>query len=382
MVARAVVGGMAALAAAMGIGRFAFTPLLPWMQADAGFDNAAAGWIAGLNYLGYLVGVLAAGLVEDATLRRRVLGLALAGVVATTALMALPGPVALWGAVRLLAGIASAGAFVMASASVVTVLAAQGRGHLAGLPYGGVGLGIAGSGVLVAVAAPLQGWPAAWLWLTAIAAVLAVAAWRLIPPLPPAPPHAAGGRAGIGPAMALLAGSYFCEGMGYIVTGTFLVAIIKQTPGLGAWAEWSWVAVGLAAFPSVFFWSALARRIGAVAALVWAHMAQAVGVALPTVSAHPAAVLVAAVLFGGTFLAITGLVLSIGGTLATGRAARMIAGLTAAFGLGQVIGPPIAGAIADAAGGFALPLRLAAAVVVLGGVLAALVPWARRNPQS
>jgi predicted MFS family arabinose efflux permease len=290
--------------------------------------------------------------------------------------------VELWGGVRLLAGMASAGTFVMASASVVTVLAGHGRGHLSGLHYGGVGLGIAGSGVLVLAVSPVQGWPAAWLWLAGIGAVLALAAWRLIPPAAPAQAHTVGGKGPVRLPMALLAASYFCEGMGYIVTGTFLVAIIKQTPGLAAWAEWSWVAVGLAAFPSVFLWSALAKRIGAVWALFWAHIAQAIGVVLPTLSEHPVAVLVSAVLFGGTFLAITGLVLSIGGTMAAGRTGRMIAWLTAAFGLGQVIGPPIAGVIADVAGGFALPLRLAGAVVVLGGGLAALVPWARRNPQS
>lgn len=369
---RAVVGGMAALAVAMGFARFAFTPLLPWMQAAAGFDNATGGWIAGLNYLGYLAGVLAAGLVEDAGLRRRLLGLGLAAVIVTTAAMALPGSTALWGGVRLLAGIASAGVFVMASASVVGALAGQGRANLGGLHYGGVGLGIAGSGVLVAVVVPAQGWQAGWLWLAATGAVLAVAAWRLIPPAAGGHAPAAAGRQKVRLPMLLLAGAYFCEGAGYIVTGTFLVAIVKQTPGLAPLAEWSWVAVGLAAFPSVFLWSWLAGRIGPVAALVAAHVVQAVGVALPTVSDHPAAVLLSAALFGGTFIGITGLVLAIGGSLAS-RTGRAIAWLTAAFGLGQVLAPPVAGAIADAAGGFDLPLRLAAVVVLVGAGLAALV---------
>ncbi len=363
---------MIALAVAMGFGRFAFTPLLPWMQAAEGFDHAAAGWLAGLNYLGYLAGVLAAGWIERPALRRRLLGVSLVGVVVTTAAMAAPVGLAGWGVVRLLAGLASAGVFVFASATVVAVLAEQGRLGLGPLQYGGVGLGIAASGVLVAAVAPAQGWPAGWLWLAALGALGAWAAWRLLPGIPPGHPARSGSGAGpVWLPMALLGAAYFCEGAGYIVTGTFLVAIIKATEGLAAWAEWAWVAAGLAAFPSVFLWSWLGRRIGMVEALVGAHLVQALGIALPTLSHHPAAVVGAAVLFGGTFIAITGLVLAVGGGLAGHRAGRAIAWLTAAFGLGQVIGPPIAGALADASGGFDQPLRLAAAVVVLGAALAA-----------
>src|SRR5213595_1775561 len=52
--------GLTALAVAMGIGRFAFTPILPLMQQDAGLSVAGGGWLASANYLGYLVGALSA----------------------------------------------------------------------------------------------------------------------------------------------------------------------------------------------------------------------------------------------------------------------------------------------------------------------------------
>lgn len=374
-----VAGGMMALAVAMGFGRFAYTPLLPWMQAAAGFDNATGGWIASLNYAGYLIGVVAAGFVDEARARRRLLGLSLLGTVVTLAAMALPGPVALWGAVRLLAGIASAGVFVFASTAVVTALAGHGRARLGGLHYGGVGLGIAASGVLVAMLAPRWGWQAGWLVLAGLGGLLALGAWKLLPETPPGYAAAHPVQPGRGPALALLGLSYFCEGAGYIVTGTFLVAILKATPGLTAWGESAWVVVGLAAFPSVFLWTAVAGRFGAVAALVAAHLVQAAGIVLPTLSSHPAAVLVSAASFGGTFIAITGLVLSIGSQLTGARAGRAIAWLTAAFGVGQVIGPPLAGLVADAEGGFTLPLRLAALVVVAGAGLAAAVPLVQRR---
>ena len=49
---------MVALAIAMGIGRFAFTPILPMMLADGVIDLAAASWLASANYLGYLAGAV------------------------------------------------------------------------------------------------------------------------------------------------------------------------------------------------------------------------------------------------------------------------------------------------------------------------------------
>ena len=53
--------GLAALAVAMGVGRFAFTPILPMMQQDQGLSVAGGAWLASANYLGYLVGALWAG---------------------------------------------------------------------------------------------------------------------------------------------------------------------------------------------------------------------------------------------------------------------------------------------------------------------------------
>jgi len=144
-------GGGLALALAMGIGRFAYTPILPAMEAAAQLGTKQAGLLASANYAGYLLGALAAAAITRGAMRGRVLVVSLVGVVVTTALMAGTTSLAAWGIIRFLSGLASAGVFVLASSSVLDALRHQGRTSLSGWLYSGVGLGIALSGVVVRV---------------------------------------------------------------------------------------------------------------------------------------------------------------------------------------------------------------------------------------
>ena len=146
---RPVAGGIIALAAAMGIGRFAFTPILPAMQRATGLDTAQAGLLAAANYAGYLVGALLITVAVPVNARRGVLLGSLVTVAATTALMAVTSAFPLWAAIRFLSGLASAGVFVLASGLVLDLLRRAGHASRSGWLYSGPGLGIAVSGVAV-----------------------------------------------------------------------------------------------------------------------------------------------------------------------------------------------------------------------------------------
>lgn len=354
----------------MGVGRFAYTPVLPAMQEAVGFGAAAAGWIAGWNYLGYLLGALAASRLASSRLRSPVLLASIAASILTTAAMAITTGIVPWCALRLLSGIASAGVLVISSTIVLEVLAKAARPHLMGVHFSGVGTGIALSGLVVALGVGQLDWRGLWFALAGVSIALAL----LVQPLSRAKPvGATSARATPSerfPA-GLLVASYFLEGLGYVVTGTFLVAIAKQMPGIGGAAESLWIVVGLAGAPSTMLWSRAAARWGAPAALIAAHLVQAAGIALPVLFGSLWVALVAAVFFGGTFMGITAVILAFGGRIST-RPARMIGLLTAAFGLGQMIGPVIAGWLAERQGGFNGSLLLAAGAVVLGGALIAL----------
>jgi MFS family permease len=371
---RILAGGMLGMVVAMGIGRFAFTPILPLMQRDLGMSNTVAGWLAGLNYLGYLAGAIACTIAPRLLRSRDLGGGALLLSLGSTLFMGMTLSPFWWGGMRLAGGVASAILFIVISAEVGESLARRGYGHWFGALYGGIGLGIALSGLFVPQLDRAGGWSAAWIGIGVVAILCAVAGMTLGRTHDYAPPPAAADadRSGGLRSIGLLATAYFLEGLGYIVTATFLVAIIATTPGLEGFAPYSWVAVGLAAVPSTILWPYLARRVGNKPALLAAFAVQIAGILVSRDATSIVAVLFAAVTFGGTFLGIVALTLAEGNQRMGREGRRAAAFLTASFSVGQMLGPVIAGMLADRQEGFALPLLLAAASVALGSLFIAV----------
>ncbi|RYY85871.1 MAG: YbfB/YjiJ family MFS transporter, partial [Comamonadaceae bacterium] len=220
--------GLLSLAVAMGIGRFAFTPLLPLMLQTGQLDIAAGGWLAAANYAGYLAGALTASRTGWPAPR---LGLAALGATAVlTAAMAPAGPAAWLALLRFLAGVASAWAFVATSIWCLGALAARGPSSWSSTLYAGVGLGIAGAGVVCLLGAA-AGWPVQVLWIVLGVLALSLAmpvAWVLKRAAPPGP---VGGRlppAAMPPSSAGLVACYALLGFGYILPATFLPALARQ----------------------------------------------------------------------------------------------------------------------------------------------------------
>jgi len=359
---------------AMGIGRFIFTPILPLMQRDLGMTNSVAGWLAGLNYLGYLFGAILCSVTPGVLRSRLITGGSLLLSIATTLFMGATLSVLWWGLMRFAGGFASAVLFIVITAEVGETLSRRGYGHWLGTLYGGVGLGIAISGLIVPPLDKIGGWDGAWYGAGVLAAILAVAGLllgrrrELVKPITIDESRSSASLSNV----RLLSVGYFFEGLGYIVTATFLVAIISLTPGLEGFAPYSWVAVGLAAVPSTIFWPYLGRRIGNRKALLAAYALQAAGILVSVWAESMTTVLFAAVSFGGTFLGIVALTLTEGNLRMPADGRRAAAFLTASFGVGQMLGPVLAGVLADIQEGFAIPLLLATVCVVIAGACVAL----------
>jgi predicted MFS family arabinose efflux permease len=368
---RLALGGLLALAAAMGIGRFVYTPILPLMVADQGLSGSAAGLVASANFLGYVLGAVAAGTPALPGSRRTWMIGALAASAATTALMGVSASLTVWIALRFAGGMASAFVLIYASTLVLDRLRLAGRPGLAALHFAGVGTGIAISAVAVSGGgAAGLGWRGLWavcglLSLLALAAVL-----RLVPdaagPAPVAAPRSAGRPRG---AVALVL-AYGLFGLGYVVTATFLVLMVRGTPAVADLEPLIWLVVGVAAAPSVAVWSALARRLGASGAFALACVVEAIGVGASVLWPTRPGLLLAALLLGGTFMGLTALGIGAARSLAAGDPRPLTALMTAAFGIGQMAGPLIAGVLVDRTGSFLEASLMASAALVAAAALA------------
>ena len=373
-------GGCIALAAAMGIGRFVYTPILPFMVEGLGLSQAQAGVVASANFLGYLLGALAAAKAGLPGGRRRWFLIALAVSAFTTAAMAVAASVPLFLLLRFASGVASAFVMVFASALVLDRLAAAGRPGLSALHFGGVGLGIAASAVLVAaLAAGGFGWRGLWLASGGLACLALFAVLRLVPverEAPPAVPK--GGKTRPNPRLVALIVAYGLFGFGYVITATFISTLVRLTPALQWLEPYVWLTVGLAGMPSVALWGWVARRIGNGRTIALACLIEGIGVALSVLGSGAAAVIFAAALLGGTIMGITALGLVHARELSSGDPRRAIALMTAAFGLGQMIGPSFAGFAYGIGESFTLPTLVAAAALLVAAALA--MEW--RSPTS
>src|SRR6266403_77337 len=372
---RIALAGLAALAVAMGIGRFAFTPLLPMMQADSGLSLTAGGWLASANYLGYVLGALSAGFFVRSPLLIRTGLLAIA---ATTLAMGFTHQLVVWAALRLAAGIASAWVLVHVSAWCLPRL--PGRGTLAGALYAGVGVGIVVAGALCGA---LMAWRAAssetWIVLGAVSLLLTLLIWNVFSP---------SGNAGRGRETGRWSAQwwplvlcYGAFGFGYIIPATFIPAMAREEIADPAVFGWAWPVFGAAAVASTLAVAVLSRhftyrRLWAVRQLV-----MALGVGAPLAIPGIGGILVAALCVGGSFMVVTMAGMQEALQVAGAQAARLMAVMTAAFATGQILGPVFAGLLIEARGGLSGAL-LAGCVLLATSAFALLPTPAAGSPQG
>jgi MFS family permease len=369
---RLALAGMFAMAAAMGIGRFIYTPILPGMMEALDQTASEAGFIAAANYAGYLIGAIAAGGGWAHGSERRI---ALASLFFSGALclaMAATDLLPAFLAIRFAAGVASAFVMVFLGSIILGELARAGRASLQWLHFGGVGIGIAISALLVAGIVWIGfGWRGEWLGAGLVSFLaLGIVYWLL----GSSGDHAGGAQKEpplvFTPALRSIVWAYGVFGFGYIVTATFLIAIVRDNASDPALETVVWLLTGLAIFPSVLVWGWAAAKWGLRPAFAAGCLVEAVGVAASVAIGGIAGPLLGGMLLGGTFVAITALGLQAGRMLAGPSPRKALAIMTAAFGTGQIVGPVVAGLVADHTGGFFWPSMLAALALVVSAGLA------------
>ncbi|MFW7189153.1 YbfB/YjiJ family MFS transporter [Lysinibacillus sp. BNK-21] len=369
---RYLIGGIFALVIAMGIGRFSYTVILPYMQETFEFSRATAGYLATSNYLGYLVGAWVAGRLPIGNKRILFLQITLVISILTTAFMGFTNVIIIWYLLRFISGVVSAFIFVVITSLILDQLASSSHMHLSGLFYSGVGIGIALSAVIVSPIQAVFHWNGTWIVLALFSIVLFVLIVLFIKPITPSkqlvesqvisqktPPQSW---------MKWLIIAYSLEGLGYIVTGTFIVSIAQESTSFHGDAAFVWFVVGVAAIPSCIVWSKLAQRYGYVKILLISMLLQALGIVLPALATNSMTLYASAFIFGATFMGITTVCTTLARKLAPVNSHQMIGYLTAGYALGQMIGPSIAGTLASYTNSYQYALVGASLVVMLGGL--------------
>jgi predicted MFS family arabinose efflux permease len=366
-------GGIFSLMIAMGIGRFAYTPILPLMQNALSFSNATAGYLASSNYAGYFVGAILAGVLPLKKHKTFNLRISLIVNILTTCLMGLSHSYILMLIIRFISGVASAFIFVLASSIVLDQLAVSGKTNWSGFFYSGVGFGIFFSTLFIPRLNHLFMWEGVWIGLAIVSVILTIFVWLWLQEFPgtnvkkdeqiettQAPPLKW---------LPWLITAYGLEGLGYIVTGTFIVSIAEKTSIFSIDPTFVWMVVGLGAIPSCILWSTLAKKWGFVKSLMFAMILQSIGIALPVYLLTQSSLLLSALLFGATFMGITTLVTTLARQMVPTNSSRIIGYLTATYAAGQMIGPTIAGILSSNTQNFNTALIGAASVVFIGSVL-------------
>lgn len=371
--ARFIAGGAVALAIAMGVGRFAYTPLLPVMEHDAGLSVSMAGVLASSNLFGYLVGASLAMHPITHGKRLAIVRWGLAGVVVTTALMA--GPQLLWLPLRFVTGVCSGFVFVFASSIVLERAASARAPSWPPLFFSGVGFGIAFSGVAVPAFVAYGGSHAAWIGIAIVSGIVLLVSARWFIDDTPAANVA---EAGIDTPLprrstfAWLLAIYTAEAFVYIIPATFLVAIVTRIPELSRYAALSWVFVGLAAAFATFPWIAAAARLGKARALAVAFGIQAIFIAAPVFSRSPLAIIFSAVALGGTFIAITIFAAGLGRDIFPHKTNDAVSRLTVLYSIGQIMGPIVATQLALRYDSYSPALLAAAGVAAIATVVTSI----------
>jgi predicted MFS family arabinose efflux permease len=360
----------------LGIGRFAYSLVLPDMRDALGWSYSAAGFLNTINAAGYLAGAL----IASRIIKR--FGLAAAvrwgtlACVLSLALCALSGNFAVLSFARLLVGVGAAVAFVAGAALAATIAQSvpARADFLLSLFYAGPGLGILSSGLIAPFVLQAFGpgsWWIVWWAMTLLSIVLTL-------PLLLAPIGIDAGIIGAAPAkftvkpvLIYLIG-YFLFGAGYIAYMTFMIAYVRDAGGGAAAQSAFWCLIGLSAFVTPWLWRRVLSRHNGGLSTTMILAVNAIGAALPLLGHSPAWLATSALVFGVSFFAV------VGSTTAFVRFNYppadwpvAIAAMTIAFGIGQTLGPTVTGAITDAFGSLSYALNAGAVMLALGAVATA-----------
>ena len=368
------VAGTAAVTVALGISRFAYTPILPFMQSDLELSSTELGALASWNFFGYLIGSLIALIRPNWFFTERtIFFLALSLSILTTGLMGLTETTIIMVITRFLAGISSALTLIVGTGLIFRNFDIAGQSNLKLTHFCGFGLGITISALTVPIANKFGfGWSSQWLILAPVCCILVVPTLLFIPretAYSELPGETKSDRSKSILAFTFVAVGYGLFGLGYIIFGTFISAMSLKLTNLASFGEYVWLIVGITAIPSVFLWQKLSTFIGKDLALAIACVSSAIGIFFAIQFVSVLSLTIGCMLYGAGMPGIVALALLEGKDRYRGSLVSAVAILTLSFSIGQMVGPLLAGFLIDVLGNYFLAMQISVISFFIAGLL-------------
>jgi len=364
-----ILAGILSIIVSLGVARFAFTSLLPPMLED-NLSITFAGILASVNFAGYLTGSLLSMFIKDMYTKVKLFRIGLLFAVLSTVVLAFTTNEVIWFIGRIVAGIAAALGFVVGAAIVMSKLKFEDKTKAMGIHFSGIGFSIVTTDILARIVFANAGtWSDAWLVLAIFAAIISIYPFYILSV--PKDSNSSNvkmklDKALFTPFVIVLIAAYFTEGVGFVVQATFLPDIINSLEGLEGMGGITWLIVGISGIFSCIIWMRLAAKYGYINIIMITMTLQAVGVLIPALSNSAVLNIISGILYGGTFVGLVALFMSLGGKLAGDSPVILMGALTTAYGLGQVVAPLYCVVLIDWMGNYDLALYVTAIIVMFG----------------
>jgi predicted MFS family arabinose efflux permease len=367
-----LIAGIIAVIIGLGVTRFAFTSLLPPMLE--GFVTVSfAGILAAVNYVGYLSGSIFSMFIKDINQKVILFRIGIILCIVTTIVLGVTENETMWFIARIIAGLAGALGFVVGSAIVMSKLSFENKTKAMGIHFSGIGFSILVTDIIARVVQNSGGdWKDSWIALTIFASIVALYSMYILSFDKKVKSKKGASKFDISlftPFAIIVIITYFTVGVGFVVQATFLPDIINSIPGLEGYGSLTWTLVGLAGIPSCIIWMTLASKYGSVNIIIITMTLLIIGILIPTFTSNMYMNLLSGIFYGGTFIALVGLFMNLGGKLAGANPVVLMGAVTSAYGIGQIIGPLYSVYFIEKFGHYDYALYLTAFIVFSGIVL-------------
>ena len=369
-VAILILTGIAALTIAIGIGRFSYTPILPYMISELKLTTTDAGLIASSNYLGYLLGSLIPIFPQFPKNIRSIFIYSIFISIISLFAMGLTNTFEIFILIRFIHGVFSAFVLILGTSLIVSHVQKKGKIFLGTAHFSGVGLGMALSAIVVSYLGFLNfKWDELWFSIGILAIILSFQIIKFTPIQKAEVKYNLKSKHKTNLGFSLITISYGLYGFGYVAFGTFISTMSRLTPGLEKTEPFVWFVVGITGIPSVFFWNWFGSKIGNDIGLFLANLILGLGVLFSVLINNEFGIFISCILFGLSFVPITSMCLLEGQKRFSGSFIVSTAILTFSFSIGQMIGPYLSGLLTDYYGSFFFSMIISGIVLIFGSLL-------------